>query len=396
MTTRYLQLSQQHATGVTLTDTTVRFVSLTQHAHAVVPGLYAELTLPERTVINGRIADKSRFVSFLKTLRKGHKIESVNLVLDSALVQTLSLSVADASPVHAKEAVEKAYGLPAKDIIYDYVAIGGNGKDIVLQVTAIPKAVSQEFVSAFKQAGITVLSIESAGHALVRDLIPAHTRGAALIVNIDTDVTSLVYAVNGRVSQTTLLQFGDAEFNKALGEQAEKLKQEQGLMAGQPAFNALVDDAAALVHYINTSYIAWKTAHPAVPHIDMVYVTGAGSVVRGLDEYMSTGLRLPVQIANVWVNCLSFDDVIPAMPQKVAARYAAAIGVVLFGPHMLNLVPGSHARALRRKHVARISGKIVLSFILGVAVGIAVARVIAIPAVHIKILEVLHKISARW
>jgi type IV pilus assembly protein PilM len=396
-------------TGVELTDTTLRFVVLTHHGHSIVPGQYAELALPEGAIVKGKIADRSRFVSFLKNTRKAYKLDSINLVLNSPQIQTFSVSVKGAGPLFIKEAVEKEFGLPAKDIVYDFKALGGNEHGTVLQATAMPKNISQEFINAFKQAGITVLSIESVGHALSRDLLPVaqeiKQQGTVLILSIDSKTTSLTYVVNGRVSQTTLLQFGDAEITEAImkamsvdAEGAEKLKREQGLIArdSRAVFDAIVDDCAALVHHVNQSYIDWKTMHSALPALEFVCITGAGSAVKGLDEYISAGLRVPVRVGNVWVNCLSFDEHIPAMPQSESLRYGAAIGVTLVGPHMTNLVPGAHARSLRRKHAAKVSAKIILAFILGVAVGVAVARVLAIPAVHSKIVEVLHKIPTRW
>ena len=113
-------------------------------------------------------------------------------------------------------------------------------------------------------------------------------------------------------------------------------------------------------------------------------------------EYLAVGLKIPVQQGNVWVNCLSFDEHIPAMSQHEAVRFGAAIGTTLVAPHTVNLISDAHQRALRRKHVARRSGKIFLSFVFGVAVGVAIARLIAIPEVHSKIVEVLHKIPTRW
>ena len=65
------------------------------------------------------------------------------------------------------------------------------------------------------------------------------------------------------------------------------------------------------------------------PTIDGIYLTGAGSTLRGLGEYLSVGLHMPVKEGNVWTNCLSFDEHVPVLPQPLAIRYGAAIGVNL-------------------------------------------------------------------
>ncbi|MDB5254806.1 MAG: hypothetical protein JWL92_182 [Candidatus Nomurabacteria bacterium] len=405
MTTRYLQLSQQNATGVVLTDSSLRFVALSTNHGTAIPGQYAELSVPEGCLKDGVIASKSRFVSFLKTLKKTYKIDSINLVLNSEQIKTASISLKTGADLQINEAVEKLFSIPAKDVVYEYKVIGGDSDTTVLQVTGLVKKVSEDFVWAFKQAGITVLSIEPLGHALARDVLPIGSNGTALVLAIDTRNTTLTYVVNGRVSETTILDFSDLAVTDTImqhlsitAEEADKAKQEQGLIIrhSRTVFDAIADECALFVKHVNHSYITWKTAHPALPAIEGIYLTGAGSTIKGLDDYLSAGLRVPVKVANVWANCLSFDDHIPAMPQTVAVRYGAAIGTALMGPHMVNLVPDAHQRSLYRKHVAKRSGKVLLSFIFGVLVGALITWIIAIPAVHSKIFEVLHKIPTQW
>ncbi len=406
MTTRYLQLPHHHTTGVTLTDTALRFVSLTQHSSGVLPERFAEVAVPEGCLDNGKIIDKTRFVTFLKSTRKLHKLDTIRLVLDSPQIQTLSLSVKGAAPLYIKEAVEKEFGLQAKDIIYEYKAVAGNDSVTVVQVTAISKIIAQDFISAFKSAGFTIVKIESVGSALSRDLLSVEQpQQNALIINIDTAVTSMTFIVNGRVAQTMHFAFGDDIITKAITDklsvsfdEAQRLKQDQGLTIGasRTVFDTVVNDCVSVVRHINETYIAWRTAHPAVPALETVYLTGIGSTLRGLDDYIGVGLRVPVQQGNVWTNCFSFDEHIPAIPQQEAVKYGPAIGVSLVSPHTVNLLPFGHQQSLRRRHAMKVSGKIFFSFVFGVAVGFGVARAIAIPTVHTKIVDVLHKIQARW
>ncbi len=70
MTTRFLELAQTHATGVELSDTVLRFVKLKEHDRMVLPEHAGELPLPEGLLENGRVANKTKFIGFLKTARK--------------------------------------------------------------------------------------------------------------------------------------------------------------------------------------------------------------------------------------------------------------------------------------------------------------------------------------
>jgi Tfp pilus assembly PilM family ATPase len=402
--TRFLQLAHHTATGVQLSDTTFRFVALKQHDNGVVPERFAELQLPEKCFENGVLASKQSFVSFLKNTKKAYSIDTVYLSLLSSQVLTWSVSArGDALPA-IKASVEKELSLALKDIVYEHKAISGNGIVTAHQVTAMPKAISQDIVSAFKSAGITILTIEPVGHALARALLSPTAHQNALIIDIDQRTTSVSLVTQGKVSQTTLIPFGDEMIMQAIvttgvvADVAAKLKREQGLAAreSRTVFDAVVDDCAILANDINGTYIAWRKEHESMPAVQAVYLTGAGSALRGLDEYLSAELRLPVQVGNVWANCLSFDEHIPVLEKQHAVRYAAAIGAALIGGDAANLLPDGHKQSLRRKHVAKTSGKVLLSFILGLAVGFIVAKAIANPVVHTKIMGALHKIQARW
>ncbi|GEM_PF-1684788 len=405
MTTRFLPLTHHTATGVQLSDSTLRFITLKQHGDSVIPEKFAEVLVPADCLDNGKIVNKNKFISFLRNIRKAYKLEDIALVLASPQVQTFSVSAKAAGALYVKEAVEKTFALPAKDIAYDYNTVTGNESNTVFHVTAMPKSVSLDMVNAFKSAGMTVTTIESVGHALARDLIAVHSHESVLIVNIDTAVTSLTFIVKGKVSHTVLFDFGDDMITKSLMEklqvseaEVQRLKKEDGLIAqhSRIVFDILVDDCVALVRHINDTYIAWHNEHSALPTIDGIYLTGAGSTLRGLGEYLSVGLHMPVKEGNVWTNCLSFDEHVPVLPQPLAIRYGAAIGVNLLGGDTVNMLPHSHKKSLRRQHAARVSGKLFFSFVLGVAVGFAVAKIIAIPGVHTQILDTLHKIRAQW
>ncbi len=405
MNTRYLRLAHQHTTGVALSDTALRFVKFTQEGEMAVPDHAGELKVPEGTIENGRIVNKAKFINFLKVARKIHRFDTINLVLISPLVQTFSISVKGAAPLYIKEAVEKMFGQPAKNVLYEFHAIGSDGSITTFQVSTILKAVSQEFLNCFKAAGLNVTSLDSVGHSLSRSILPIASHGCAMVVSIDSDVTTVVIAVNGKVSQTTMFAFGDDSFTEAImkglkvgPDKARVLKLEQGLIGdnSKAVFQALDEDCVALVHHINEEYINWHTMHKGLPPLEHIYLTGKGSILKGLDEYISVGLRLPVDIANVWANCLSFDEYVPNLPLEQAVNFAPAIGAALVSGDMANLLPIDHKQALQRKHIMGLGAKIAISFILGVAVGFAVARIVEMPAVHAQMLAVLHKIQARW
>jgi hypothetical protein len=65
--------------------------------------------------------------------------------------------------------------------------------------------------------------------------------------------------------------------------------------------------------------------------IERAIICGGNANLRGFPEYLEGFLNVPVSIANVWSNALSFDTYVPHMQFSDSLEYATAIGLSLRG-----------------------------------------------------------------
>jgi len=122
-------------------------------------------------------------------------------------------------------------------------------------------------------------------------------------------------------------------------EEAESIKKEKGIIAreeNEELFLTMMSIIGVLKDEINKHSIYWHTHKDQYgrkrPKIEKVILCGGDANLTGLPEYLSTGLKTPVERANVMVNVNSFDKYIPEINFNESLHYATVIGLALRHP----------------------------------------------------------------
>ena len=66
--------------------------------------------------------------------------------------------------------------------------------------------------------------------------------------------------------------------------------------------------------------------HTISKNIEKIILCGNGSSIPGLADYLAVGLKVPVELANVWTNIMSFEEEIPIIPQDSLYITLAPLG----------------------------------------------------------------------
>jgi Tfp pilus assembly PilM family ATPase len=117
-------------------------------------------------------------------------------------------------------------------------------------------------------------------------------------------------------------------------EEAEQLKQRYGLVGGEKQralHEAMASVLSDLRMRLMRHYAYWQTHHgeKVGGEIEQVFLTGGGANLKGVTEFLSTGLDVHVSVANPWVNVRSFEEYIPPLSHRESLGYTAAIGLAL-------------------------------------------------------------------
>lgn len=213
-------------------------------------------------------------------------------------------------------------------------------------IVALPKKIVDPYVSCLKKAGLVPLALEVESQAIARALIKDFISVRPLLL-IDLGATrTTIMLYSGRALRfTAYIPVSSRQFTRIISErlevsfeQAERKKIKHGLKGGgsekvsqalEPILNDLVEQIENhLEHYRTHSF------HEHLPtgnnEIEEILLTGGGSNLKGLPEFLTSRLGIKTELGNPWVNILSEDlKQVPQLSFKESLRYSVALGLAL-------------------------------------------------------------------
>ncbi|WP_084101407.1 type IV pilus assembly protein PilM [Demequina sp. NBRC 110051] len=206
-------------------------------------------------------------------------------------------------------------------------------------MVAAPKSVVAQNVLAVENAGLRPKVVDLGAFSLLRSQLTSETAGKiAAFVDIGARVTTVVVAQHGVPRMVRILPSGGQDMTDAVAtalqmghQDAEQFKMAVGLgQSGSPetqvGSEALVTAARSLVESIRNTFVFYASNNPGAP-LEHVVITGGGSLMSGLGQFLASASRVPVSFGN------AFGRVTPSKKLKSEAmqgnevRGAMAVGL---------------------------------------------------------------------
>lgn len=211
-------------------------------------------------------------------------------------------------------------------------------------VVATPKEIVDSYISCLKMAGLQPVAMEVECLAVARALTQKNVIYKPLLM-IDFGETRASFMIfSGRalrftatipVSSQSLTEALAKKLNVGLAK-AEELKCQEGLYQDKEVTEAMSPILMNLAEQVKTHlqyYISQnsKTTKTAVK-LSKILLCGGGANLKGLPEFLSANLGLPVELANPWLNILpqmARATEIPPIPFCQSLGFTTALGLAL-------------------------------------------------------------------
>lgn len=223
-------------------------------------------------------------------------------------VYVRELTVPAAPPDQLRQSLRYVSGdlLPVApdDCVLDFQPYAQRGDDLDGLLVAVPEEVVRAAIGAAKAARLRVAGVDLSAFALVRALLRgAHAQGTVAVVDVGAHVTQVVVAEDLRPRLVRFVGAGGDDLTAALGQVlgldargAERLKA-TGASGQPPDVQALfTDHARALIDTISQT-AAYHVQGGGRP-IDGLLLTGRGSLLPGLGQYVATATSIPVALGD--------------------------------------------------------------------------------------------------
>jgi len=351
----------------------IRVAQIKQSGSGNVLSAYGSVTMPFGAVVEGEIVDPDAVSTALKELWKRtgirNKDVSIGVSNQKVVVRLIDLpymerdELAGAIQYQAQDYIP----IPVEEAIIDFQIIGdymtpADEHMMEVLLVAAQRDMIDSAVAAVEGAGLRLAQVDVTAFALVRALLgstagwladEAGEAGEALgIVHISSGLTNIVVVERGIPRFTRVSSLAGNQFTQAIAnvlnltfDDAEALKIRAGLpsidavqepVEGedsqliQTAQDALEREANKFIAEVRRSLDYYLTQSTQVGAIRRIYLTGTGSQLKNLSNYLEKGLQTQVVLGDALAQIQSSG----AVEQSVLADRmgcAAAIGLALGG-----------------------------------------------------------------
>jgi len=357
----FLKLDPE-ALGLDISDLSLKFANLKKKKDFLDLASFGEIELEEGIVKEGEIKKEDKLVEMIKNLlktAKGEKIKTKYVVAslpeEKAFLQVIQLPKMEEEEV--KKAVyfeaENYIPLPLESVYLDCQIVPplyDHLDHLDVSIAAVPKKIVDSYVRVLKKAGLEPKALEIESQAISRALIKKEVAlKPLLLIDLGATRTSFIIFSGYALRFTVSISVSSSGFTHLIShklkidlKKAEEMKRKYGIRKqtkeGEKLHNILFPHLMKLVQHIKR-YIRYYQTHithehllPGSRRIEEILLCGGGALLKGLPEFLTVHLNLPVKLGNPWVNILPQPlKEVPLLSYSHSLKYTTALGLALRG-----------------------------------------------------------------
>jgi len=348
--------------GLEISDFSIKAVFLKKRGNLLKSVNFSETKIPPGIVQEGEIKDEEKLANLIEeTIKKG-KIKTKYVIVSLPenkvfleIIQMPKLTEEELKSAIIYEA-ENYIPLPPEEIILDYQIlkpIYDDSEKLNILLVAFPKKLADSYLRTLKLANLFPLAFEPESFAITRALIKKGKEQLPVLL-VDFGATKSTFIIfsgslvklsfSSSLSSSTLTEVLTKNLNVSFSE-AERLKIKHGLEEKikleikdhktifsrergkifEALIPALVDFAQQIKKYLDY----WQTrtnSHSSSieKKISKILLSGGGANLKGLKEFLSLELKLPVELGNPWIN---ITENRPPLEISESLKYTTALGL---------------------------------------------------------------------
>ena len=237
-----------------------------------------------------------------------------------------------------KYQADKYLPMPLDNVRYDWSVLGDSPSDpqkYELLLASVPQDYVEHMVEMVDSLGLNVIGAEPDSIALVRSMLSDNEQGVSMVLDIGENSTNLVVTINGSPRLVRTLQMGFESLVKTIA-QGISVKEDQASqflikfgidekrLDGQ-IYTAATPVIDAFVAEINKSIVFFQNKYSNA-NVANIYVTGYGSKIPKMIDYMKKDIKSNVQSRSPWAKVnVPQDKMQSIMP--VESEFATVLGL---------------------------------------------------------------------
>jgi type IV pilus assembly protein PilM len=349
---------KKNAFGLDISDRSIKLIALKKTGAGLKLASFGVVAVRSGIIEQGEIKNTKALAVLVQKLiekTKGRPIQSKKVICslpeEKSFLDVVGLPKMDPEEVNNAllYEIENHIPLPIDQVYFDSEIIessAGNAKNIDVLFVATPKKIVDPYLETLKIAGLEPQAFEIECQSIARALKGRKKSSSPfLIIDFGETRTTFIIFSSNSIRFTSTIPISSQKLTDAIANnlkitkgKAEKLKIEQGLLKKGDIFDALVPPLTDLVEQIKT-HINYYRSHEKKKHtfykdeaLEKILLCGGGANLKGLSNFLSSELEIPVSVSNTWTNIQreALKD-IPKLPATKSLCYTTALGLALRG-----------------------------------------------------------------
>lgn len=354
------------AFGLDISDLAIRIIQLKKRRGGFKLISWGETEIRPDLIENGEIKNENKFAELLKQSIKnikGKKIKTRNAIV--SLPEKKAFLAIVQMPTMKKEELQSAITFQAENYIplpvnetyldFQVFPVSSKTKDrCEVLLVAFPKKIIDQQLVVLKKAGILPLAFEIESQAITRVLARNNEESSPFFM-INFGENNTIFAIFSEnslrfsssipissqdltkaVSQAFKIDLTEAEklkYSLTLSQSQRKEKEEEIFRAMETGLNDLCEQVKKYISYYQTygypEYQDPDKEEVKSKKIEKIILCGKGADLKGLSDFLSSKLAMPVKLASPWLNVLKKETTIQLL--KKSPGYITALGLALKG-----------------------------------------------------------------
>ncbi|MDD5290559.1 MAG: type IV pilus assembly protein PilM [Patescibacteria group bacterium] len=243
-----------------------------------------------------------------------------------------------ASAVHWE--AKKVIPLPLEEMVLDWKKIeSGEQKDknVKILLTGAPKALVKKYISIFKEAQISLLSLETETFSLIRALLGSD-KSTIMIVEVGMSTTDISIINKGIPVLSRSIDVGGLAITKAISnnlgvgsERAEQFKYDLGISSSDSSEEivpkAIAETISPIINEIKYMLNLFESKN-SEKKVEKLILSGGSSLLPNFVNYLSKIFDMNIIIGDPWSRVSYPVDLGPVIAE-IGPKLSVAIGLAM-------------------------------------------------------------------
>jgi type IV pilus assembly protein PilM len=337
--------------GIEICNKSIKYIEFTNKKGSISIKNFGEVSLAPNVFRDGDILNRSILIKALTEVKNKISSDFVRISIPEEKTYIFDVQLPREAETNMREAlefkIEENVPIKLEEASFEYEIVGDKKgtKDIIVNVSVIPKRVIADYAEVLEQAKIYPLSFELESKMISSSVIPKGDIRNYIVINIKDDSTVLMAVIDGVSRLTSSVAIGESTIRERLLKTGlfsdelvngdffasdfsfETVYTKESYASLINIFSILKDEVEKFNEYIINKYPNAKLSPDK--KIEKIILCGRSATLPGLAKHINQRINAEIILANTWSNIFDTKEVAPGMKFNDSLNFVTPIGLVV-------------------------------------------------------------------